>query len=172
MFGLRLWLEKLTRLWWCGTWTREKMFSPSPTLTGHKLNELWFFIDLEGIVPWIFCKDEWIKLVKLFGSTCILLHPPASLCFEIQHLWIQSGWISQSIVDNQHLGYNQYVYLEHYAKVLRHGFLWLSRKTKISSMAFDASLRRLLIASQDGSLRMWNFNNGQCLKEFVGFGQV
>ncbi len=39
-------------------------------------------------------------------------------------------------------------------------------------MAFDASWRRLLIGGEDGSLRMWNFNNGQCLKEFLGFGQV
>jgi len=46
------------------------------------------------------------------------------------------------------------------------------RATQISAMAFDASWRRLLIGGEDGSLRMWNFNNGQCLKEFLGFGQV
>ncbi|BFI40394.1 hypothetical protein MPTK2_7g09070 [Marchantia polymorpha subsp. ruderalis] len=45
------------------------------------------------------------------------------------------------------------------------------RGTKLSAMAFDQSQRRLLLAGQDGSLRMWNFNNGECLKEFHGFGQ-
>lgn len=45
------------------------------------------------------------------------------------------------------------------------------RKTKITCMAFDHSWRRLLIGAQDGSMRFWNFNNGQVLKELVGWGQ-
>jgi WD40 repeat protein len=42
----------------------------------------------------------------------------------------------------------------------------------MSAMSFDFSGRRLLIGGQDGHLSMWNFNNGQQLKEFRGFGQV
>ncbi|EFJ22347.1 hypothetical protein SELMODRAFT_416582 [Selaginella moellendorffii] len=45
------------------------------------------------------------------------------------------------------------------------------KSTKMSAMTVDASGRRLLIGGQDGTLRMWNFNNGQCLKEYCGFGQ-
>lgn len=41
----------------------------------------------------------------------------------------------------------------------------------IAAMCLDVSQRRLLVASRDGSLRMWNFNNGQCLKDFRGFGR-
>ena len=41
---------------------------------------------------------------------------------------------------------------------------------KICAMTFDSSGRRLITGAQDGSLRMWNFNNGQCLKVFEGFG--
>ncbi|KAG0621215.1 hypothetical protein M758_3G002600 [Ceratodon purpureus] len=44
------------------------------------------------------------------------------------------------------------------------------RKTKITCMAFDNSWRRLIIGAQDGSMRFWNFNNGQVLKELVGWG--
>ena len=43
--------------------------------------------------------------------------------------------------------------------------------TAISAWCFDYSGRRLLTAGQDGSLKMWNFNNGQCLKLFTGFGE-
>ena len=43
-------------------------------------------------------------------------------------------------------------------------------KAPLSAMAFDNTGRRLLTAAQDGSLKMWNFNNGQCLKEFEAFG--
>ena len=41
----------------------------------------------------------------------------------------------------------------------------------ISSMSFDSTKRRLITAAQDGSCSMWNFNNGQCLKRFMGFGK-
>ena len=40
----------------------------------------------------------------------------------------------------------------------------------LSAWCFDNSGRRLLTGGQDGSLKMWNFNNGQCLKVFNGFG--
>ncbi|KAH7307740.1 hypothetical protein KP509_22G074700 [Ceratopteris richardii] len=45
------------------------------------------------------------------------------------------------------------------------------KKTKMSAMSFDFSGRRLIIGGQQGRLSMWNFNNGQFLKEFKGFGQ-
>ena len=41
----------------------------------------------------------------------------------------------------------------------------------LSAWCFDNSGRRLLTGGQDGSLKMWNFNNGQCLKVFHGFGE-
>ena len=34
---------------------------------------------------------------------------------------------------------------------------------EITAMAFDSTGRRLLTGGRDGSLRMWNFNNGACL---------
>ena len=37
--------------------------------------------------------------------------------------------------------------------------------SKITSMAFDWSMRRLITGAHDGSIRMWNFSNGQQLKE-------
>lgn len=42
--------------------------------------------------------------------------------------------------------------------------------SQLSSMVFDNSQRRLVTAARDGTLKMWNFNNGQCLKDFTGFG--
>lgn len=41
----------------------------------------------------------------------------------------------------------------------------------LSAWSFDNSGRRLLTGGQDGSMKMWNFNNGQCLKVFNGFGE-
>lgn len=38
---------------------------------------------------------------------------------------------------------------------------------KITSMAFDHTGRRLLTGASDGSLKMWNFNNGALLKRFL-----
>ena len=29
----------------------------------------------------------------------------------------------------------------------------------------------LSTSGQDGTLKMWNFNNGQCLSEYLGFGE-
>jgi WD40 repeat protein len=37
----------------------------------------------------------------------------------------------------------------------------------ITAATFDVSKRKLLTASSDGAVRMWNFNNGQLLKEFL-----
>ena len=34
---------------------------------------------------------------------------------------------------------------------------------EITAMAFDTTGRRLVTGGRDGSLKMWNFNNGACL---------
>ncbi|CAN0403813.1 unnamed protein product, partial [Hapterophycus canaliculatus] len=39
--------------------------------------------------------------------------------------------------------------------------------SKISCMSFDASERRLLTGANDGTVKLWNFNNGK-----VGEGRV
>lgn len=38
---------------------------------------------------------------------------------------------------------------------------------RVSAVAFDAAQRRLITASNQGSVRMWNFNSGSLLREFV-----
>ncbi|XRA97111.1 WD repeat-containing protein on Y chromosome [Pycnococcus provasolii] len=38
---------------------------------------------------------------------------------------------------------------------------------KISSLSFDSSGRRLLTGASDGTLKMWNFNNGALLKNYL-----
>ncbi|QDZ24146.1 WD40 repeat domain-containing protein [Chloropicon primus] len=45
------------------------------------------------------------------------------------------------------------------------------QNSTLSAWSFDNSGRRLLTGGQDGTLKMWNFNNGQCLKVFNGFGE-
>eukprot|EP00898_Chlorokybus_atmophyticus_P007244 jgi/Chlat1/7520/Chrsp61S07012 len=40
----------------------------------------------------------------------------------------------------------------------------------LSAMCFDPTGRRLLAATQEGALRLWNFNNGACLAKFAGMG--
>lgn len=35
---------------------------------------------------------------------------------------------------------------------------------EITAMAFDGSKRRLVTGGRDGSIKIWNFNNGACLK--------
>jgi WD40 repeat protein len=42
----------------------------------------------------------------------------------------------------------------------------------LSAMTLDMSQRRLVTCARDGTCKMWNFNNGQCLKEFAGFGDA
>jgi WD40 repeat protein len=39
--------------------------------------------------------------------------------------------------------------------------------SKITTMSFDWSMRRLLTGAHDGSVRMWNFSNGSQLKDFI-----
>ena len=34
----------------------------------------------------------------------------------------------------------------------------------ITSIAFDTSGRRLITAGRDGAVRIWNYNNGHCLR--------
>jgi WD40 repeat protein len=38
--------------------------------------------------------------------------------------------------------------------------------TQLSAICFDKNERRLVTAGSDGSVFMWNFNNGSLLKEF------
>jgi len=38
-------------------------------------------------------------------------------------------------------------------------------KSRINYCCFDASGRRLITGAHDGSVKVWNFSNGQCLKE-------
>jgi WD40 repeat protein len=35
---------------------------------------------------------------------------------------------------------------------------------EITAMTFDKCGRRLLTGGRDGSLKLWNFNNGECLR--------
>ena len=43
----------------------------------------------------------------------------------------------------------------------------LHGESKITSMAFDCSMRRLITGAHDGTVRMWNFSNGSQLKELL-----
>jgi len=40
-------------------------------------------------------------------------------------------------------------------------------KNRITAMTFDASMRRLITGGHDGSIKMWNFSNGHCLRDFL-----
>ncbi|TPX43218.1 hypothetical protein SeMB42_g04804 [Synchytrium endobioticum] len=42
-----------------------------------------------------------------------------------------------------------------------------SSRSEITAMTFDCGRRRIVIGSRDGSIRMYNFNNGQCLHELI-----
>ncbi|XP_077064208.1 cilia- and flagella-associated protein 337 isoform X1 [Siphateles boraxobius] len=44
-------------------------------------------------------------------------------------------------------------------------------ESAITCMAFDPSGRRLVTGGRDGCLKMWNFNNGQCVKIFKRDGK-
>ncbi|KAJ3130047.1 hypothetical protein HK098_006759 [Nowakowskiella sp. JEL0407] len=46
-------------------------------------------------------------------------------------------------------------------------FADLHGKAEITAMAFDIGKRRLITGGRDGSIYMWNFNNGQCLHSLV-----
>ncbi len=39
-------------------------------------------------------------------------------------------------------------------------------ESRLTAAAFDVNQRRLLTAGNDGSVRMWNFNNGSLLREY------
>jgi WD40 repeat protein len=39
--------------------------------------------------------------------------------------------------------------------------------SKITAICFDGGMRRLVTGSHDGCVKLWNFNNGQCLRQFV-----
>ncbi|KAG5460245.1 MAG: WD40-repeat-containing domain protein, partial [Olpidium bornovanus] len=48
--------------------------------------------------------------------------------------------------------------------------VWFSRvhdDSEITAMAFDASDRRLITGGRNGTIRVFNFNNGQCIHELV-----
>ena len=36
---------------------------------------------------------------------------------------------------------------------------------EITSISFDPTMRRLITGTGDGTVRIWNFNNGACLRE-------
>ena len=40
-------------------------------------------------------------------------------------------------------------------------------RIEITAMAFDQTLRRLMTGARDGAVRIWNFNNGACLRELT-----
>ena len=40
------------------------------------------------------------------------------------------------------------------------------KHSEITAMTFDPTFRRLLTAAKDGAVKIWNFNNGACLREF------
>jgi WD40 repeat protein len=40
-------------------------------------------------------------------------------------------------------------------------------KNKITAGCFDSTQRRLISAGSDGTVKMWNFSNGQCLTELL-----
>jgi len=44
-------------------------------------------------------------------------------------------------------------------------FAELHPGSKMTAMAFDEAGRRLITGGNDGTVRVWNFSNGQCLKE-------
>ena len=39
------------------------------------------------------------------------------------------------------------------------------KHSEVTSMTFDPTFRRLLTAAKDGAVKIWNFNNGACLRE-------
>ena len=42
-------------------------------------------------------------------------------------------------------------------------FSRLHGDAEITAMAFDPTGRRLITSGQDGTVKLWNFNNGACL---------
>lgn len=42
-----------------------------------------------------------------------------------------------------------------------------SKNVEITAISFDHTYRRLLTGAQDGTVKVWNFNNGDCLRELT-----
>jgi len=40
-------------------------------------------------------------------------------------------------------------------------------KNKITAGCFDSTQRRLVTSGSDGTVKMWNFSNGQCLTDLI-----
>lgn len=38
---------------------------------------------------------------------------------------------------------------------------------RVTAVAFDQNKRRIVISASDGSVTMWNFNNGQLLRRYT-----
>ncbi|XP_014668843.1 PREDICTED: WD repeat-containing protein on Y chromosome-like [Priapulus caudatus] len=45
------------------------------------------------------------------------------------------------------------------------------RPVEITAMTFDPTLRRLITGGKEGLVKIWNFNNGACLRELVPAGR-
>lgn len=45
------------------------------------------------------------------------------------------------------------------------------RAVEITTMTFDPTLRRLITGGKEGIVKIWNFNNGACLRELVPAGR-
>merc|ERR1711965_1153895 len=45
-------------------------------------------------------------------------------------------------------------------------------QSKMTAMAFDEAGRRLITGANDGTVRVWNFSNGQCLQQLRNDGQL
>ena len=45
-------------------------------------------------------------------------------------------------------------------------------ETKMTAMAFDEAGRRLITGANDGTVRVWNFSNGQCLQNLKNDGAL
>ena len=46
------------------------------------------------------------------------------------------------------------------------------KHSEITAMTFDPTFRRLLTAAKDGAVKIWNFNNGACLREFPVYDET
>ena len=53
--------------------------------------------------------------------------------------------------------------IEHGEKIIQ--FSNAHGDSEITAMTFDQSKRRLITGARDGTVKIWNFNNGCCLRE-------
>ena len=42
------------------------------------------------------------------------------------------------------------------------------REIEITAIAFDPTKRRLITGTRDGTVKLWNFHNGACLRQLQG----